>query len=90
LVTIRLKRVGTIKRPFYRIIVTDSRNPREGRFIEQVGLYQPIMSEDKQIVFDKEKIKKWFFQGAQPTHTVRKLLNKKGFLFDRAFLEKNK
>jgi small subunit ribosomal protein S16 len=84
LVKIRLKRVGTNKKPFYRIIVTDSRKSREGTFIEQVGLYQPIMSNEKQFVFDEEKMKKWFFQGAQPTHTVRKLLNKKGFRFDRA------
>ena len=88
MVKIRLKRVGTKKKPFYRIVVTDSRKPREGRFIEQVGLYQPIMNEDKQLVFDKEKIKNWFFQGAQPPQTVRKLLNKKGFLFDKARLEK--
>jgi small subunit ribosomal protein S16 len=88
LVKIRLKRVGTNKKPFYRIVVTDSKNSREGKFLEQVGLYQPIMVEEKQLTFDIDKVKKWFFQGAQPTHTVRKLLNKKGFRFDRALLEK--
>lgn len=88
MVKIRLKRVGTKKKPFYRIIVTDSRKSRDGRFIEQIGLYQPIMEQEKQLIVDKEKVKKWFFQGAQPTHTVRKLLNKKGFRFDRALLEK--
>jgi small subunit ribosomal protein S16 len=88
LVKIRLKKVGTKKKPFYRIIVADSRSPRDGRFIEQVGIYQPIVEGSKQVVFDSEKVKKWFFQGAEPTHIVRKLLNKQGFRFDRVLLEK--
>ncbi len=87
MVKIRLRRMGTKKRPFYRIIISDSRCPRDGRFIEQVGIYQPIMDENNQIFFDREKVKKWFLQGAKPTHVVKKLLNKKGFRFDRILLE---
>jgi len=90
LVKIRLRRIGTKKKPFYRIIVADSRSPRDGKFIEKVGIYQPMMDEDKQLVFDKDKIKLWFLKGAKPTHIVRKLLNKKGFRFDRILLEKEK
>lgn len=86
MVTIRLKRVGTKKRPFYRIVVTDSRNPRDGKFIEEVGIYQPISEEDKQLKFDKEKVKKWFLNGAKPTLVVKRLLNKSGFKFDRKVL----
>ena len=88
MVKIRLKRVGTTKKPFYRIVVSDSRSPRDGRFIEKVGIYQPIQNEDKQLVFDREKIKQWFLKGAEPTNIVKKLLNKKGFRFDRTLLEK--
>ncbi len=80
--------MGTNKRPFYRIVIADSKSPRDGKFIEQVGLYQPIMEVEKQLIFDKEKIKKWFLKGAQPTLVVKKLLNKKGFRFDKAILEK--
>jgi len=86
LVTIRLKRIGTTKKPYFRIVVTDSRNPRDGRFIEEVGTYQPISEEAKQVKFDKEKIKKWFINGARPTLIVRRLLNKNGFKFDRKIL----
>ena len=88
MVKIRLKRMGTKKRPFYRIVVADSRSPRDGRFIEKVGTYQPIMEEERQILFDRDKIKEWFLKGAKPTFIVRKLLNKKGFRFDRILLEK--
>lgn len=88
MVKIRLKRMGTKKRPFYRIVVADSRSPRDGRFIEKIGTYQPIMEEERQILFDKEKVKEWFLKGAKPTLIVRKLLNKKGFRFDRILLEK--
>lgn len=88
MVKIRLKRMGTKKRPFYRIVIADSRSPRDGKFIEQVGIYQPIMDEDKQVIFDADKVKEWFLKGAKPTHVVRKLLNKQGFRFDRVLLEK--
>ena len=88
MVKIRLKRMGTKKRPFYRIVVADSRSPRDGRFIEKVGTYQPIMEEERQLLFDKDKVKEWFLKGAKPTLIVKKLLNKKGFRFDRILLEK--
>jgi small subunit ribosomal protein S16 len=87
LVKIRLKRVGTKKRPYYRIVVTDSRNPRDGRFIEQVGTYQPLIPADKQVTFKTEKVKEWFLKGAQPSPIVRKLLNKQNFRFDRQLLK---
>ena len=89
MVKIRLKRMGAVKRPYYRIVVTDSRNPRDGRFIEEVGVYQPLVKEEEnQVKVDAEKVKKWFLNGAQPTNIVRKLLNKKQFKFDRAQLGK--
>ena len=70
--------MGAAKRPYYRIVVTDSRSPRDGRFIEEVGVYQPLVKEEEnQVKFDAEKVKKWFLNGAQPTNIVRKLLNKK-------------
>ena len=72
-VKIRLKRMGANKKPFYRIVVADSRAPRDGRFIEQIGYYNPV-SEPKQIKINDEKAKKWLGVGAQPTETVKKLL----------------
>ena len=72
-VKIRLKRMGAKKAPFYRIVVADSRYPRDGRFIEEVGYYDP--TKDPAIVkIDAEKAKKWLSNGAQPTDTVRALL----------------
>jgi small subunit ribosomal protein S16 len=87
LVKIRLRRIGTKKKPFYRLVVVDSRSPRDGRFIEKVGTYQPILEEEKQLFFDRDKIKKWFLKGAKPSGIVKRLLNKKGFRFDRVLLE---
>lgn len=72
-VKIRLKRLGEKKSPFYRIIVADSRSPRDGRFIEEVGYYDPN-TESSTIKFDEEAAKKWLGTGAQPTETVAKLL----------------
>ena len=72
-VKIRLKRMGSKKKPFYRIVVADSRAPRDGRFIEEIGYYNPV-SEPKQIKINDEKAKKWLGVGAQPTETVKKLL----------------
>lgn len=90
MVKIRLKRVGTKKRPFYRIVVTDSRNPRDGKFIDEIGTYQPIMEEEKQVNYNSDKLTKWFLEGAQPTLIVKRLLNKKGFNFNRKkLLEQN-
>lgn len=76
---IRLKRFGTKKRPYYRIVVVDSRAPRDGRAIEEVGLYHPIEIAEKQLVLKEERIREWLDQGAQPSDTVRQLLNKKDF-----------
>ena len=76
-VKIRLRRMGAKKAPFYRIVVADSRYPRDGRFIEEVGYYDP-MTEPATIKLDNEKVKKWLANGAQPTETVRSILNKSG------------
>ena len=73
MVKLRLKRMGSNKKPFYRIVVADSRAPRDGRFIEEIGYYNPV-SEPKQIKINDEKAKKWLGVGAQPTETVKKLL----------------
>ena len=73
MVKIRLKRIGAKKKPFYRIIVADSRAPRDGKFIEQVGTYDP-KTNPSIINVDGEKVKKWLSNGAQPTETVKKLL----------------
>ena len=75
-VKIRLKRFGTRKRPYYRMVVIDSRAPRDGRAIEEVGLYHPIEPEE-QIRIDEERIRAWLQRGARPSPTVRRLLNKK-------------
>ena len=78
-VRIRLKRFGTKRRPFYRIVVMDSRSPRDGRTIEEVGFYHPIEIEEKQIQVKEERIRDWLNKGAQPSDTVRKLLNNINF-----------
>jgi len=75
-VKIRLKRFGTKKRPYYRVVVMDSKTPRDGRTIEEVGLYHPIEAEDRQVKLDPDKIRYWLDKGAQPSDTVKKLLNK--------------
>jgi small subunit ribosomal protein S16 len=75
-VKIRLKRIGTKKRPFYRVVVMDSRAPRDGRTLEEVGTYHPIEEEGNQTKFEVERIKEWIGKGAQPTLTVKRLLNK--------------
>jgi len=76
-VRIRLRRMGAKKRPFYRIVVADSRAPRDGRFIEEIGYYNP-MTEPSELKIDGEKARKWIDQGAQPSDTVRALLKKSG------------
>jgi small subunit ribosomal protein S16 len=76
-VKIRLRRMGAKKAPFYRIVVADSRYPRDGRFIEEIGYYNP-MEEPKVVKVDVEKAKKWIDNGAQPTDTVRDLLKQAG------------
>ena len=75
MVKIRLRRMGAKKEPFYRIVVADSRCPRDGRFIEEIGTYDP-MAEGENIKVDLERAKYWISNGAQPTETVRGLLTK--------------
>ena len=78
-VKIRLRRMGAKKAPFYRVVVADSRYPRDGRFIEEIGTYNP-MTEPASIAIDAEKAKKWIGNGAQPTDTVKALLKKSNIL----------
>ena len=78
-VKIRLRRMGAKKNPFYRVVVADSRFPRDGRFIEEIGTYDPG-KEPAEVKIDAEKAKKWIANGAQPTDTVRALLKKSGAL----------
>ena len=78
-VKIRLRRIGAKKSPFYRIVVADSRYPRDGRFIEEIGYYNP-MTDPSEVKVDDEKVKQWIANGAQPTDTVRDLLKKNGVL----------
>lgn len=76
-VKIRLRRMGAKKSPFYRVVVADSRSPRDGRFIEEIGYYNPV-SEPKTIKIDEEKASQWIKNGAQPTDVVKKLFGKAG------------
>ncbi|RYM07204.1 30S ribosomal protein S16 [Sporolactobacillus sp. THM7-7] len=78
-VKIRLKRMGAKKRPFYRVVVADSRAPRDGRFIEEIGTYNPV-STPKVFNVDEEKALDWLKKGAQPSDTVRNLFSKKGLM----------
>ena len=79
MVKIRLKRIGAKKAPIYRLVVADSRYPRNGKFIEEIGYYSPI-SEPVQLSIDAEKAKDWILKGAQPTETVKALLKKSGIV----------
>ena len=76
-VKIRMKRMGAKKAPFYRIVVSDSRSPRDGRFIEEIGYYNPLQ-EPSVVKVDVEKAQKWISNGAQPTDTVKALFKKHG------------
>ncbi|EKY26602.1 ribosomal protein S16 [Clostridium celatum DSM 1785] len=76
-VKIRLRRMGAKKAPFYRVVVADSRSPRDGRFIEEIGYYNPI-TEPADIKIDEEKATKWINNGAQPTDVVKRLFNTVG------------
>lgn len=78
-VKMRLTRIGAKKAPFYRVIVADSRSPRDGRFIDEVGTYNPLTN-PSEIKIDAEKAKTWLKNGAQPTETVKALLKKSGIL----------
>ena len=79
MVKIRLKRMGAHKQPFYRVVVADSRAPRDGKFIEEIGYYNP-MTDPKEIKIDAEKAQKWLGYGAQPTETVKALFVKSGII----------
>lgn len=79
MVKIRLRRMGAKKAPFYRVVVADSRSPRDGRFIEEIGTYNPL-TEPSEIKIDGERAQQWIKNGAQPTDTVRVLLKKAGIL----------
>lgn len=78
-VKIRLRRMGAKKAPFYRIVVADGRYPRDGRFIEEIGYYNPL-TDPAEIKIDADKAKQWLHNGAQPTDTVKALLKKNGVL----------
>lgn len=78
-VKIRLRRIGAKKNPFYRVIIADERSPRNGRFIEEIGTYNP-MTQPAEVKIDAEKAKAWLGNGAQPTETVRALLKKSGII----------
>jgi small subunit ribosomal protein S16 len=78
-VKIRLRRMGAKKAPFYRVVVADSRSPRDGKFIEEIGYYNPI-TDPAEVKIDAEKAKKWLETGAQPSDTVRKLLKQSGII----------
>ena len=78
-VKIRLKRMGSKKRPFYRILVADSRSPRDGRFIETVGTYNPL-TDPETVTLKEEKVMNWLNNGAQPSDTVRNILSRNGVM----------
>ncbi len=78
-VKIRLKRMGSKKSPFYRVVVADSRSPRDGRFIETVGTYNPLV-EENQVTLKEDRVLAWLADGAQPSDTVRNILSKEGVL----------
>jgi small subunit ribosomal protein S16 len=76
---IRLKRMGAHKAPFYRVVVSDSRSPRDGRFIEEIGYYNPV-AQPAVVNIDEEKALKWLQTGTQPSDTVRSLFSKQGLM----------
>ena len=82
-VKLRLKRGGSKQRPFYRIVAADARSPRDGRFIDIVGTYNPIPA-NYEVAIDEEKALYWLSQGAQPTDTVKSLLSQKGIMAKHA------
>ena len=79
MVKIRLRRMGAKKAPFYRVVVADSRYPRDGRFIEEIGIYNPV-TDPAELKVDVDRAQAWIKTGAQPTETVRDLLKKAGAL----------
>ena len=79
MVKIRLKRMGAKKRPFYRLVVADSRSPRDGKFIEEIGFYDPLPNPAR-VQVDADKVREWMRKGARPTDVARKLLEREGIL----------
>ena len=79
-VKIRLTRLGDKKSPFYRVVVADSREARDGKYIEQIGTYNPLVEPDKQLNINKELAEKWLKNGAQPTETTKSILQRVGVL----------
>ena len=79
MVKIRLRRMGAKKRPFYRLVVADARSPRDGRFIEQLGYFDPL-TEPATVKIDQDKVRRWLAQGAQPSDAARSLLQREGIL----------
>ena len=79
-VKLRLTRRGRKNRPYYRIVAADSRKPRDGRFLEVLGIYHPLHKEEEQVRIDEEKALKWLHHGAIPSNTVRSLLRRKGIM----------
>ena len=78
-VKIRMTRMGSKKKPFYRIVAVDSRKKRDGVYLEKLGTYHPLVDDaEKAVVINEERIKHWLNHGAKPSHTVKTLLNKKG------------
>ena len=75
MVKIRLQRAGKKKAPFYHVVIADSKSPRDGKIIEQIGTYNP-MTEPSELVLDKEKVEQWIKNGAKPTDTVKRLIEK--------------
>lgn len=78
-VKIRLKRMGSKKRPFYRIVVADSRSPRDGRFIESVGTYNPL-TDPETVTLKEDQVMSWLNNGAQPSATVKNILSRQGIM----------
>ncbi len=78
-VKMRLRRMGAKKAPFYRIVVADSRSPRDGKFIEEIGYYNPLTN-PVEVKVNEEKVSKWLSNGAQPTETVKRLLSNAGLI----------
>ncbi len=86
-VKIRLKKFGAKKRPYFRIVVLDSRQPRDGKTIDEIGLYHPIETLEKQIRIDEVKARAWLAKGATPSDTVRSLFNKKNIQLDGQYVK---
>jgi small subunit ribosomal protein S16 len=85
--SIRLKRFGSKKRPYYRLVVIDSQAARDSRSIEEVGQYHPIEAEDRQVLLKEDRIREWLAKGAQPSATVKKILNKHDITVSRKLQE---